>query len=216
MALYSKKRYGLVLINLFLMKAKAMDYMKKAIVLLFLVTVFGAMAFADEPQNQKELCRVTTPDHSVSAVWIGVDPNAVSDFTDMPLTYGVDKLVFEFSAAHGKIAFAPKGDLSFSDWSFNIFSPDYRFVALLQDRIGPYHIIPIENLRDYLTGKKTQFYIVNGRSPDGVAAVHDEVTWLAADKIEFTAYCCGGGYQVIHQIGGKTAYGAWKPKEDIY
>ena len=112
-----------------------------------------------------------------------------------------------------RIVFQPQGQLYFSDWSFNIFSPDFGFVALLQDPFGPYHIIPIENLRDYLTGKNPTFEIVDGRAPGGAAAIHGEINWLSVDRVEFSASCCGGGYMVTHKIGGKTNYGKWKAGE---
>lgn len=152
---------------------------------------------------EKLLFRVTTNDNTVSALWVGVDPNIEFETSDMPLTFGVHKLYFEFSKTKEKLAFHPLGELFFSDWFFNIFSPDYRFLVLLQDHYGPYHIIPIENLADYLAGKNPQFEIVK-TSNAKVGAVHKEINWLSIDTIEFTTSCCGGNYTVIHKIGEKT------------
>ncbi|WP_069472927.1 hypothetical protein [Candidatus Marithrix sp. Canyon 246] len=151
---------------------------------------------------EKVLFRATTSDNTVSALWVGVDPNIELETSDMPLTFGVHKLYFEFPKTKEKLAFNPRGQLFFSDWSFNIFSPDYRFVVLLQDHYGPYHIIPISNLQDYLAGKNPQFEIVEA-SNGKVSAVHGEINWLSIDTIEFSAWCCGGSYTVIHKIGEK-------------
>jgi len=171
------------------------------------------ISFADEHQNEKVLFKSTTKDSTISAIWIGVDPNVDSGLTGMPLTFGVHKLVFEFSNDKKRIEFKPKGDLFFSDWSFEIFSPDYRYVVLLQDHFGPYHIIPIDGLRDYLEGENPQFEVADGQIPRGAAAIHGEITWHSDDEIEFSASCCGGGYMVTHRIGGKTKYGKWKAGE---
>jgi hypothetical protein len=179
-------------------------------VILLIVTLVAESATNEIDLTEKELFRITTPDNTISAVWIGVDPNIEFETSNMPLKYGVHKLYFEFSKTKEKLAFNSKGELFFDDWYFNIFSPNYRFVALLQDHYGPYHIIPINNLREYLTEKNSQLEIVNGQNST-VAAVHKEMKWLSIDEIEFKAWCCGGSYIVKHKIGGKTKYGEWKP-----
>ena len=189
--------------------------MKKSLIyIIFLASFFlQNNSSAEESINTKELYKVTTKDNKVTAIWIGEDQTIDSSLKDMPLTFGVQKLVFEFSATKERIEFKPQGELFFSSWSFNIFSPDFRFVVLLQDHYGPYHIIPIDNLRDYLSGKNTQFEIVDGRIPDGSGAIHGEILWLTDDSIKFSACCCGGCYLVKHKFGEKTQYGKWKRGE---
>ena len=48
--------------------------------------------------------------------------------------------------------FRPLGELYFSDWSFEVFSPDGKWALLLQDRFGRYHVVSTQNLRAYLEG----------------------------------------------------------------
>jgi hypothetical protein len=164
--------------------------------------------------SEMEIHRITIKDNSITAIWIGDDPNTDPDLSGMPLEYGVHKVFFEFLNGNEKILFKPTGELFFSDWSFNIFSQNYKYVILLQGHFGPYHIIPIENLRDYLSGKITQFETVSGQQTlDDPGAVHGEIKWLSFDTIKFRAFCCGGSIVVIHQIGKKTKYGKWEERK---
>lgn len=164
-------------------------------------------------KTEEELHRITAKDRSITAIWLGVDPNFENKGYDFPLTFGVTKLIFKFGNKNRPYVFQPKGELYFDDWSFNIFSPDYRFVVLLQDHFGPYHIIPIENLRGYLAGKNVRFDIADGQTPGGSATIHGQINWISTDKMEFSAMCCGGGYMVTHKIDGKTKRGKWKAGE---
>lgn len=182
------------------------------IIALFILSVLVLYSFslANESKFEKELFRVTSSDSKVTAIWIGADETIDPDLKGMPLTFGVHKLLFEFSSTNERIVFNPTGELYFSDWVFKIFSPNQRYVALLQDHFGPYHIIPINNLKDYLSGGKTKFEIVDGRGPDGTGVIHGPVFWLSDNEIRFGAACCGGGYVVTHKIGGETQRGKWK------
>ena len=76
-----------------------------------------------------------------------------------PRTFGVEQLVFEHAA--GQLPFRPTGTLQFSDWSFDVVSPDGTWVVLLQDRHGPYHAVQTDHLAAYLRGE---------REPDRVIA----------------------------------------------
>ena len=178
-----------------------------------IIFLTSGVSFSQDNLSGQELRRRTTYDKSITAIWIGKDPNVELGTTNTPLEFGVEKLIFEFSKDKERIVFQPKGQPYFSNWDFNIFSPDYRYVALLQDHYGPYHIIPTENLRDYLLGKNTSFEIVSGRGPDGPGVIHGNIKWVSNDTVEFSAGCCGGGYMVVHKIGGKTKREKWKAGE---
>ncbi|MEW5734713.1 MAG: hypothetical protein AB1921_07655 [Thermodesulfobacteriota bacterium] len=133
----------------------------------------------------------------------------------VPPSFRVEQLLFEFPDGQ-RIPFKPSGTLYFDDWTFNIFSPDYRYVVLMQDRYGPYHVVPIKELRDYLTGKKSPFEAVSGSTLDIPGVLHGDVKWKTAASFEFCAACCSGSYKVFHQIGGKTEYGKWRKGERAY
>ena len=119
-----------------------------------------------------------------------------------PLRFGVKTLWFTFANDDGVYLFHPRGTLHFSDWRFDIFSPDGRFVLLLQDRFGPYHLVPVAVLKDYLRGRTKPAEIVGQRrKPGDVAAVHAEARWVGEDTIRYVLSCCGTHENRTHRIG---------------
>ncbi|HLA77365.1 MAG TPA: hypothetical protein VJU18_07290, partial [Vicinamibacteria bacterium] len=126
----------------------------------------GAPLLAGHPPNRplpatsprpplKVLHRHTTRDGRIVANWIGEDPSEPD--MDIPLHFGVAELWFEFrgtpSTPGNKVLFRPAGTLFFSDWTFDIFSPDGAVVVLLQDHYGPFHVVRARILEKYLTGR---------------------------------------------------------------
>ena len=109
-----------------------------------------------------------------------------------PLTYGVKDLRFTFEGDPGVYPFKNSDGLYFSDWSFDIFSPDGDYVLLLQGRFGPYHLVPLTDLKAYLKGKKEPAHVI-GKKPDegGPAAVHSGARWRSPYELEYTLACCG-------------------------
>ncbi|MDX2012417.1 MAG: hypothetical protein SFW67_19630 [Myxococcaceae bacterium] len=107
---------------------------------------------------------------------LAVDGKAV------PKTYGVRSLSFVFADGR-EVPFTPRGELAFSDWSFDVFSPDCARVALLEDRYGPYAV----RLTKDLAAKPREF-----KAPGETASVHGSWRWTGPSSFEFVASCCGG------------------------
>jgi hypothetical protein len=99
--------------------------------------------------------------------------------------YGVVGLRFVFEDGR-KVSFKPSGTLYFSDWRFDIASPDSRHILLLQDRYGPYHVVRVDRLSAYLADGKpdAEFGYAN---PEGSAWVHQSGRWTAADRVVYRA-----------------------------
>ncbi len=82
--------------------------------------------------------------------------------------------------------FRPLGELYFSDWSFEVFSPDGKWALLLQDRFGPYHVVSTQNLRDYLEGTVPPDKVEQAFVPSGLAAlVHSNGRWVSDTEFEY-------------------------------
>jgi hypothetical protein len=126
---------------------------------------------------------------AVTAVWSGSAEGLKDLPQPAPKHFGVESLAFRFAEGTSK-GFKPVGQLFFSDWRFDVFSPDCRFIALLVDRYGPYHLVKTESLRGYLEGRVKPVH-VQALGPTE-ALVHGDGLWTAPDAFEFTASCCGG------------------------
>ena len=126
----------------------------------------------------------------MTAHWSGERPEAGT-----PLEFGVKKLWFTFAGDKAVYEFKPVGELFFSDWKFDIFSPDGAYVLLLQDGFGPYHVIRTTRLKSYLQGKAKPYRSVraNDYPPHAghPAKVHSFVRWVSNHSFEFTGSCCG-------------------------
>lgn len=110
----------------------------------------------------------------------------------VPLVFGTTRLFFTFKDSKTALVFEPKGELYFSDWTFDIFSPDGKWVLLLQDRFGPYHVVATARLADYLQGKAPPDKVVTVPRPEGQQAlVHSKGRWVSPTEIEY-------------QVGGET------------
>lgn len=129
-----------------------------------------------------------------------------------PLRYGVTGLWFSFAGDNRVYPFKPEGKLFFSDWRFDIFSPDGKRVLLLMDRFGPYHIVFTARLRDYLTGKSLPDDVVGQtRKPGDVAAVHENAVWVSNQELRYTLSCCGTSEEKTHRIH----FFGYKPKSSL-
>lgn len=123
----------------------------------------------------------------VTAVWSGSADDLKDlavDGTPVPRSYGVKGLTFVF--ADGKShAFTPSGELQFSDWSFDVFSPDCSRVALLQDRYGPFTVLSTKDLGTFANATPV-------KAEGTTASVHGQWRWTGPSTFEFVASCCGG------------------------
>ena len=138
----------------------------------------------------------------VTAVWSG-NGAALADLPQpAPKTFGVESLAFRFADGTSK-GFTTQGQLFFNDWRFDIFSPDCRFVALLTDHAGPYHVVKTAELRGYL--EHTVAPLVLGPTDLPTASVFADLRWLDATHVVFTTSCCGGGKALEGDVTtGKT------------
>jgi hypothetical protein len=105
-----------------------------------------------------------------------------------PKSFGVESLAFRFADGTQR-GFVPQGQLFFSDWRFDIFSPDCAWTALLVDHYGPYHLVKTAELKDYLAGK-VKPVVVQAKGAE--ASVHSDGAWRGDGAFEFFASCCGG------------------------
>lgn len=106
-----------------------------------------------------------------------------------PIAFFVESLSFRFADGTER-AFKPTGTVEPMHLSFEIFSPDCKSVALAQDSAGPYHLVPVAALADYLDGKRAPTVIAPPAS--STAPILTEQRWLDANRFEFFASCCGG------------------------
>ncbi len=119
-----------------------------------------------------------------------------------PLQYGVDSLSFLFPHTEEEFKFQPTGTLYKSDWKFDLMSPDQHHMLLLQSHYGPYHIVSVERLKQYLTGYHGPDYEIDWTFPEsGLDSVLSEGSWLDSDLISFDATCCGTRESLIYRLG---------------
>ena len=125
---------------------------------------------------------------------------------DAPLEYAVEALWFTFEGEQRLYVFKPKGELFFTDWSFDLFSPDGAHVLLPQSHYGPYHVVASNRLKNYLIARAKPDYIVTkrgGRSDP--AMVHSGGHWISAREIQFTVACCGSSETLTYPLAKKAA-----------
>lgn len=127
----------------------------------------------------------------VTARWSG----SAEELAGAPKPYGVTGLAFQLGASEHR--FVPSGQLSFSDWSFDIFSPDCASVALLQDRFGPYTVFKTADVAGFVNGRQV-------KAPGNEGAVHGQWRWTGPESFEFVA-SAGGGARVFSGIVGREA-----------
>jgi hypothetical protein len=108
-----------------------------------------------------------------------------------PPEYGTEQLRFRFKDDKREYAFKPRGDLFSSDWSLDIFAPGEQFIALLQDRYGPYHVMHTGHLKAYLSGEREPDWIVRQPPHEKIGGVHENMKWISPTSLEFTHTCCG-------------------------
>jgi hypothetical protein len=118
---------------------------------------------------------------NVTAHFTGVAPTGQT-----PPELGVEALWFDLGDGN-RHPFRPGGTLHFSDWSFEVFSPDCGHVLLLQDRYGPYHAVRTATLEGYLAGRLPPAEVFELRADHAV--VHCGAHWVSEKAVELRA--CG-------------------------
>ena len=117
-----------------------------------------------------------------------------------PLEHSVTALWFEFEGDERKYAFTPTGNLHATDWSFDVFSQDGSFVLLPQDHRGPYHVVRVGHLKDYLVGARGADEIIGGARGTDTAAVHGDAQWLSDTELRYTTTRDGETLEHRHSI----------------
>lgn len=151
--------------------------------------------------RERGIKTVTADDGSAAAHFFGHVP--VGDKGEPPptLEYGVESLAFSFAGDARLHRFKPTGQLFFSDWSFDVFSSDGRYAALLESHYGPVDVVATARLRQFLDGVAVPFERVEAPAADHVARVVEHVRWSGPREIEFAATCCGDTEVVRRRIG---------------
>lgn len=152
--------------------------------------------------RQRELRTVAAADGSATAHFVGRAPAADKGEPPPPLEFGVTSLWFSFAGDARRHPFVPTGALYFTDWSFELFSPDGRYVALLESHYGPIDVVATARLRAFLDGDKVPFERVTApAAPGSTAPVIEHVRWVGPRELEFHASCCGGSDVIRRRIG---------------
>jgi hypothetical protein len=159
----------------------------------------GLTSNCDLSKEPHEIYTVTG--RGVTAHFAGANPG-----DDVPLQYGVRALWFSFEGDPQYYGFensSADGQISFTDWSFDIFSPDGAYVLLLQDH-GPYHVVATDHLKEYLTtGRKPDYVIAVPIGRTGPAYVYRHGHWISLREVEFTVSCCGTSETHTFTLPGK-------------
>jgi hypothetical protein len=169
--------------------------------IMLLSAIPPAMGIAAE---EVELAVVRAAGQDVAGHFFGQNPELTPGEPRPPPSFGVERLCFTFGMSRC-LPFYPRGRLFFSDWRFEVFSPDGTWTLLLQDRFGPYHAIRTIRLRAYLEGATTPDEIIEDRaSPaSGFAPVLADAHWIGPHTFEFSSK----GEQsrrIIHPLGADS------------
>ncbi len=111
--------------------------------------------------------------------WVGMAPPEGT-----PRSYGVEAL--ELVQGGRRLVFRPGGTLNFSDWSFDVLSPDGRWVVLLQDRHGPYHAVRVEHLAAYFAGEREPDRVIAYEGKGAFRPVFEKQHWTAPHTFHYT------------------------------
>lgn len=157
-------------------------------------------------RSSRELKTVVAPGGAATAHFVGDAPISEPGEPKAPLEFGVQALYFTFPNDTRRYYFKPHGDLFFSDWSFEVFSADGAFTALLQSHYGPITVVPTADLRNFLDGDVTTSEIVMPPATESkIARVIDDWRWVGARELEFRAACCGTSELVRRRVGESRA-----------
>lgn len=184
----------------------AMDDATRRALALYADGLGAAFAFERGVVTEHLLASVSRPSDDTRTLKTVVKGRASAHFRGnreqlAPLEYGVEELWFRFRGDAGTYPFKPAGTLHFSDWFFGVFSQDGSFVLLPQDRHGPYHVVRIQHLKDYLLGAREADDVVGGKvAEDAPARVHGEARWVSDTEFIYTTTCCGETEQHRHSI----------------
>jgi hypothetical protein len=169
----------------------------------------AAYAFARGAVTENLLAKLAHPAPGDEALKIVISGPVSAHFYGVqeqlaPLEQGVEELRFRFEGDADSYAFKPAGTLVADDWFFHVFSFDGSFVLLPQDHHGPYHVVRVGHLKDYLQGRRDADEVVGG----GAGQVHGSAEWLSDTEFGYTA--TQGGETVEHRHS--TRFLDYRPK----
>ena len=145
-----------------------------------MVSTVEAIASEPAPDVPVNLYRLSL--EGVSAVFLGERVP-----TGIEARMGIRGIRFEFDSGE-VVPFVPRGEVYFSDWSFEIASPDGQWLLLPQDRYGPYHVIGVSRLAEYLAGGDPDHTLQQvPDDPSYGAWIHEGGTWVSDSEVEYRA-----------------------------
>ena len=117
------------------------------------------------------------------------------------LQFGTDALSFIFPNSLEELVFHPKDAVYWSDWEFDVISPDGQHVLLIQSHYGPYHIVSVDRLRGYLVGDLGPNYEIDWKFPNSTAdTVLSDGGWWSTHLVVFHATCCGTTERLVYEL----------------
>jgi hypothetical protein len=173
--------------------------MRRLIVTAWLGLVFLWPNAAWSAENSYLLKTITTPDKAISVQWFGEKPDPAN--TRFPVQYYANRMVFNFGSGGGNYEVRPKGRLFHCCYHFDVFSPDWKYVVLLQDHYGPFHVVSAGALKRYLQGNAGPYRVTPGKAPKPAHVTHFK-RWVSKETFEYVASCCGESryyqYDITH------------------
>ena len=178
---------------------------------LFTACLLGAQAPAVEqpapptaaPQDV-EVYTASTPDGSVTAHFMGI-----KFASNLEIPFGVHRLEFTFAGDPERYPFHTDGVIAFDDWNTRIISPSGDWVVLLKGEHGPFVVVSVKKLKDYLKGSTRPEATVSAADfrnlpNSGNAYDYRFDQWTSYDGFLFSAVCCGKELQFDYQIPDKA------------
>lgn len=135
------------------------------------------------PRERPEVREEVVHEIPVNGLRIRFWGNEVPD--GVRASFGVTRMDVVFGDGQA-VPFQPTGSLYFSDWRFDILSPDQAHVLLLQDRYGPYHVVRVEALAEYLQGAEPA-HSFGYANPEGSAWIHEAGRWIDSKTVAYRA-----------------------------
>ena len=143
-----------------------------------------------------------TADGQVKAEWMGADPGPGVG-PSSPAGLWIQEIHFSFRSEPEPLRYSFSFDSDCA--TFDIFSPDGRYVALSSTPSAPFHLIAVAALPAYLRHEPAAYDVVTGqRSPSDQALSIHAPGWTSNDTFELEAACCGARWHVKHRVGGTT------------
>ena len=148
-----------------------------------------------------------TADGKVVADWMGRNPGSGYN-PSTPVALWLHQIWFTFADTGARVKYRLPTPLDPESLTFEIFSPDGAYVALLRGHGEPVDVIPTQHLRDYLRGTPgLHTTVTGGRETGDPAVLVEELRWTSSDLLEFTAACCGTYWTVKYRVGGEQELG---------